>query len=113
MPSSYKAFFYVWFRCRLAQSERIGVRRQCAVRVVRSREMGYLRASKHFSVRRGTLERYVDTSRSIEELVNVKLGRTLLPSELENKLVEYCITMDQRYYGLRRHNIKCMLLSWQ
>jgi hypothetical protein len=45
-----------------------------AVRVA-SGEMGYLRASKYFSVSRGTLERYVkDTSRSPEELVNVHLG---------------------------------------
>jgi hypothetical protein len=35
-----------------------------AVRVVGSGEMGYLRASKYFSVPRGTLERYVkDTSK--------------------------------------------------
>jgi len=48
-----------------------------------------------------------DTSRSPEELVNVHLGRiTVLPSELENKLVEYCLIMDQRYYGLRRQDIK-------
>ena len=55
-----------------------------------------LRASKYFSVLRGTLKRYVkDTSRSSEELVNVHVGRrTVLPSEYENKLVEYCITMD-------------------
>jgi len=76
--------------------------------------MGYLIASKYSSVLRGTLERYVkDTSRSVEELVNVKLGRILLPSELDNKLVQYCITMDQRYYGLRWHDIKHMLFSWQ
>ena len=48
-----------------------------------------------------------DTSRSPEELVNVHLERrTVLPSEFENKLVEYCIIMDQRYYGLRRQDIK-------
>jgi hypothetical protein len=81
-----------------------------AVRFVRSGEMGYLRASKYFLVPRGTLERYVkDISRSPEELVNVRLGRrAVLPSELENKLVEYCMTMDQRYYGLRHQNIKRM-----
>jgi len=46
-----------------------------AVRVVRIGEMGYLGASKYFSVPRGTLERYVkDTSRSPEELVTVHLG---------------------------------------
>ena len=37
------------------------------------------------------------------------LGRkTVLPSELENKLVEYCIIMDQNYDGLRHEDIKCM-----
>jgi len=40
-----------------------------------------------------------DTSRSPEELVNVHVGRsTVLPSELENELLEYCLTMDQIYY---------------
>ena len=59
---------------------------------------------------RRTLERYgKGTSRSPEELVNVHLGRrTILPSKLENKLVEYCITVDQRYYGLRRQDIRRM-----
>ena len=49
-------------------------------------------------------ERYVeDISRSSEEVVNMHLGRkTILPSELENKLVEYCVITDQSYYGLRR-----------
>jgi hypothetical protein len=70
----------------------------CAVRVVRSGEMGYFRASKHSSVPRGTLERCVkDTAHSPEELVNMHSGRrTVLPSEPENKLVEYCIIMGQR-----------------
>jgi hypothetical protein len=50
-----------------------------------------------------------DISRSPQELVKVHLGRkTVLPSELENKLVEYCIIMDQIYDGLRRQDIKCM-----
>jgi len=73
-----------------------------AVRVVKSGEVGYLRASKFFSLPRGTLERSVkNTSRSSEELVYMHLGRiTLLPSEHGNKVVEYCITMDQRYCGL-------------
>ena len=37
------------------------------------------------------------------------LGRkTVLPSELENKLVQYCIIMGQSYYGLRRQDIERM-----
>ena len=48
-----------------------------------------------------------DTSRSSEEVINVHLGRkAVLPSELENKLVEYRVIMDQSYYGLRRQDIK-------
>jgi hypothetical protein len=84
-----------------------------AVRVVRSGDTGYLRASKYFSMPRGALGRYVkDTSRSPEELVNVHLGRrTVLPSELENKRLEYCIIMGQRYYKLRRQDIKRMGLQ--
>jgi hypothetical protein len=60
------------------------------VRVVISGEMGYLRASKSFSVPRETLERYVkDTSISPEEPVNVRVGRrTVPPSELENKRLD-------------------------
>jgi len=70
-----------------------------AVRVVRIGEMVYLRASKYFSVPRENQEKCVkDTSLSPEELVNVHVGRTVLPSELKNELLEYCITIDQRYY---------------
>ena len=44
-----------------------------------------------------------DTSRSLEEVVNVHLGtKTILSIQLENKLVEYCVIMDQSYYGRRR-----------
>jgi hypothetical protein len=81
-----------------------------AIRVVRSEETSYFRASKYFCVPRGTSERYVkDTSRSPNELVNVHLGRrNVLPSEPENTLLEYCIIMEQMYYGLRRQDIKRM-----
>jgi len=89
-----------------------------AVTFVRSGDTIYLRVSKYFSVPRGTLERYVnDTSRSPEHLVNVHLGRrTVLPSELENKLLEYCTIMDQRCYGHKTHgssfgNKKCFEIS--
>jgi hypothetical protein len=75
------------------------------VRVVRNGDTGYLRASKYFSRPRANSGE-VPTSPSPEELVNVHLGRKILPSELENKLVEYCIIMDQSYSGLRRQNIK-------
>jgi len=80
----------------------------CAAKVLRIGDTGYLRALKYFSVPRANSGE-VPTSPSPQELVNVHLGRkTVLPSELENKLVEYCIIMDQSYYGLRRQDIKPM-----
>jgi hypothetical protein len=65
--------------------------------------MGYLRASKCFSVPRGTQESYVkDISLSSEELLNVYVGKSaVLPNEFQNKRVKCCMIMDQRYYGLR------------
>jgi len=82
----------------------------CDVRFVGSGDTVYLGATKYISVRRGTLERYVkDTSPSPEELVHVHLGRrTVPPSEIENKLLEYYIIMDQTFYGLKRYDIKRM-----
>jgi len=75
--------------------------------------MGYLRASKYFSVPRANSGE-VPTSPSPEEIVNVHLGRkTVLPSALENKPLEYCIIMGQSYYGLRRQDTKSWLFSWQ
>jgi hypothetical protein len=80
----------------------------CAIKVVRIGDTGYLRALKYFSVPRADSGE-VPKSPSPQELVNVHLGRkTVLPSELENKLVEYCIIMDQSYYGLRCQDIKPM-----
>jgi len=68
-----------------------------AAEVARSGEMGYLKASKYFSVSAGTIQRYVkNTSRSPEELANVHLGRsTVLPNGLVNKLVQNCIAMTK------------------
>jgi len=66
-----------------------------AVRVVRNGDTGYLRASKYFSVPRANFGE-VPTSPFPEELVNVHFGRkTVLPTELEYKLVGYCIIMDK------------------
>jgi hypothetical protein len=83
-----------------------------AVRVVRSGEMGYLKASKYvctFLCRELTLEMHVkDTAPSPEELVKLAIRKKncCVPSELDNKLVEYCIIVDQRCYGQRRQDIK-------
>nr|CAD7576217.1 unnamed protein product [Timema californicum] len=78
-----------------------------AVTAVRENKMGYLRAPRMYGVPKGTIERYAKDSRSIGELLNVKLGKKpVLPQVLEEKLVQYCVQMDERFFGLRRSDIK-------
>jgi hypothetical protein len=81
-----------------------------AARSVRAGQMGYKRAAKQFIEPKGILERYVkDNTKSLEELVQVHLGRWLfLPDHIERELVKYCIEMDARYYALRRNDVKRM-----
>jgi len=84
----------------------LGVRRQRVVlqELWEADKWVFLRASKYFSVSKGTLDKYVkDTFRSSDELANVHLGRTLvLPNGLENELVQYCLSMEQRHCALGR-----------
>lgn len=81
-----------------------------AVTAVREGKMGYLRASKAFHVPKITLQRYVkkdeiDPTTSI----NTVLGRKpALPDDLEQKLVEYCIEMDKKFFLLRRGDLSKM-----
>jgi hypothetical protein len=81
-----------------------------AVRFVKVETRVTEKLQNTFVCRELSLEKYVKhTSPSPEELVNVNLGRkTVLASELENKLVEYCIIVDQSYYGMRRQDIKSL-----
>lgn len=80
-----------------------------AIVAVRSGEMGYLLASKIFGVPKGTLEKYVKNEKTPEELMEMRSGRKpVLPSELENLLVKYCMQMDERYFGLRIADVKRM-----
>ena len=81
-----------------------------AVNAVRAGNMGYKLAAKQFGIPKGTLERYVKKREmSADELVSVPLGRkTVLGADLEKELVQYCIEMDARFYGLRRRDIKSM-----
>lgn len=76
---------------------------------VKNKEMGYLKASKTFGVPKSTLEDYVKSNTNIDELLQGKLGRkpTFHP-EIEEELVNYCIEMVNKYYGLRASDIKTM-----
>ncbi|KAJ3650019.1 hypothetical protein Zmor_021732 [Zophobas morio] len=79
-----------------------------AISAVRNKEMGYLLASKHFKVPKSTLEDYVKhTTKSADEVVSTKLGRRpALSKDVEMDLVNHCIEMDQRFYGLRSCDIR-------
>ncbi|KAG8265882.1 hypothetical protein J6590_084018 [Homalodisca vitripennis] len=83
-----------------------------AVNAVKIKDMGYLKASKTFIVPRCTLENYVNhPTETIEDLVSVLLGKRPFLGTLEAELVTYCKTMDQRFYGLRRRDIR--ILAYQ
>ncbi|KAK9739566.1 CENP-B N-terminal DNA-binding domain [Popillia japonica] len=72
-----------------------------AIRAVREKEMGYLKASKVFDVPKSTLEDYAKQfHKTPEQLVAAPIGRPVLSLEMEEDLVSYCLEMDRRVYGL-------------
>jgi hypothetical protein len=66
-----------------------------AVKAVRGKEMGLLKASKMFSVPRATLKDYVNNrGKDAEALVTMRMGRKpALPVQIGNELVNYCLLM--------------------
>lgn len=81
-----------------------------AVEAVRMKEMGYKKAAKMFNVPRATLKDYVKKfEKSVEEVVSGKMGRKpVLPVELEEELVNYCLEMEKIYYGINASDLKRM-----
>lgn len=81
-----------------------------AIEAVRSKSMGYKKAVKEFQIPRSTLKRLVkDSEESLDSLVHKPLGRKpILPRELEEKLVEYILIMEAKYYGLTRMDVRRM-----
>ncbi|KAI4455497.1 hypothetical protein MML48_9g00014898 [Holotrichia oblita] len=80
-----------------------------AISAVKNNEMGYLLASKTFNVPKSTLEDYVKNKsrKSPEEMIRTNLGRPpVLPKDIEVDLVDYCVEMDKRFYGLRASDIR-------
>jgi len=79
-----------------------------AIAAVRTKTMGYLKAAKHFNVPRSTLFRFVnDKDSTIESLTNKIIGRKpLLGTDIENMLVEYILTMENKFYGLTRMDLR-------
>ncbi|KAJ4428886.1 hypothetical protein ANN_25879 [Periplaneta americana] len=71
-----------------------------AIVAVREKRMGYLAASKRFNVPRSTLFDYVRSNSEPTKAVKSKLGRKpILPASLEEKLVDYVLMMERKYFG--------------
>lgn len=78
-----------------------------AVNAVKSKEMGYLKASKFYRVPRSTVVDYVKSGKAVDILTVTKLGQEpALSDELENLLVTYCLDMEKRFYGLTASDIR-------
>jgi uncharacterized HAD superfamily protein len=69
---------------------------------MRSKEMGSYKASRVSNVPQTTLERYVnDRQKILSETIKTKLGRKqVLPCEADNGLIEHCLLMDRKFFGL-------------
>lgn len=77
-----------------------------AINAISENKMGFLKASKEFSVPRTTLQRLVHLGLSPEEAVYRKLGRKpIMSSEMEDELVQYLLTMEHKFYGLTRDDV--------
>lgn len=74
------------------------------IAAVKMKEMGFLKAARTFEMPRTTLFRLVNArDLSPTTVAKTKLGRkTVLPAEIEELLVRYCLEMESRYFGLTR-----------
>ncbi|KAJ4428279.1 hypothetical protein ANN_24296 [Periplaneta americana] len=71
-----------------------------SLKAIREKIMGYLAASKRFNVPRSTLFDYVRSNSEPTKAVKSKLGRKpILPASLEEKLVDYELMMERKYFG--------------
>jgi hypothetical protein len=70
--------------------------------------MRLFKATKTFNVPRYTLLDYVKSA-DFEERLAVSIGRKCaIGNELETELAKYCQLMDERFFGLRRRNIRIL-----
>lgn len=81
-----------------------------AIKMVREKKMGTLKAAKFFKVPRTTLQRLsLKTELSPEEAAATTLGRkTTLGTQLENVLVEYILALESKFHGLPRTDLRRM-----
>ncbi|KAJ4425741.1 hypothetical protein ANN_27937 [Periplaneta americana] len=75
-----------------------------AIKAVREKTKTLNEAARCFNVPKATLfKRDVDPNILVKE----KLGRKpILPEKIEEELVEYCLLMESKFYGLARNDIR-------
>lgn len=81
-----------------------------AILAVRNNAMGWKKASRIYKVPKTTLRRLsLEKYGSAEEAATVKRGRpTVLTTEMEQELVEYCLAMENNFFGLTRGDLRRM-----
>ncbi|KAJ8876429.1 hypothetical protein PR048_020874 [Dryococelus australis] len=80
-----------------------------AVNAVKEKTMGYKTASKWFNFPRATLKDYVKSELSAEKCMQNIVGRSpVLPEALDKLLFQYCLEMENNYYGLTIDNLRRM-----
>lgn len=78
-----------------------------AIKAKLNNEMGYLKAAKVFNVPKATLEYYCKLENPVEAVNKSTLGRKpVLPEALETELVNHCLEMEKRFYGLTSSDIR-------
>lgn len=84
-----------------------------AIEAIRSKKMGWKKASKEFSVPKTTLMRLSNIKYGTpQEAVNVKRGRpTVLAKIMEDELVNYCLAMEASFFGLTRADLRRMAVQ--
>jgi hypothetical protein len=81
-----------------------------AIKVVRSEKMGLKKTSKVYEVPRSTLRDEVNSvERAAEKLINKPLVRkAVLPFNLEEELISYCLMRERKFFGLTTRSVKLM-----
>lgn len=78
-----------------------------AITAVRSKKKSLNEAARFFNVPKTTLLRKVKSHLGAETVANQRMGReTIFPPELEQKLVQYCLLMENTFHGLTRNDIR-------
>lgn len=83
---------------------------ECAIKAVREKKMGYLKAAKEFAVPRATLYRLVNSEeQDVKKAASTTLGRKpVFSKELEQELVSYLVEMEALFFGLTIKDV-CIL----